>query len=54
MATLKITFFWEEDDPMSYDAMIEHLTFIGAYNIEDEPAPEPDPQKKTARKKKKP
>jgi len=40
MTTLQITFKWEEDEAMSYDTMIDNLMHLGAYDIEDMPAPE--------------
>ena len=40
MTTLKFTFKWEEEDSMSYDDLMNLLMSVGAYDIEDEPAPE--------------
>ena len=52
MTTLLITFKWEETEEMSYDKLIDHLSFLGAYDIEEEEAP-PEPERpRTERKKK--
>lgn len=54
MTTLRVSFTWEEGEEMPYDELIERLMFLGAYDIDDEVAPEPEstPQTEPKRKKK--
>jgi len=52
MTTLLITFTWHDDGGESYDELMQTLMELGAENINDEPAPEPE-EKKVARRKKK-
>jgi hypothetical protein len=53
MATLRITFLWEEDEAMSYDELIDRLMSLGAEDISDEEV-EPPKQYRHGPKKQKP
>jgi hypothetical protein len=50
---LKVTFLWEEDDPMSYSGLLDRLASLGAYDIDSEKTA-PESVRKTPSKKEKP
>lgn len=52
MATLKISFLWEDDGGMSYDDLIEQLIHLGADAIEEEEI-EPEPKVERPKKQRK-
>jgi hypothetical protein len=43
MSTLRVSFTWEDTGNDAYDQLIEGLTALGAWDIEEEPAPDPEP-----------
>lgn len=51
MATLRITFLWEEDEAMSYDDLIDRLMSLGADDITDEEVESPPPTPRGPKKK---
>jgi hypothetical protein len=51
VSTLRITFLWEDSGDDAYDNLLAQLTAIGAWDIEEEPGPEPEPVENPKRKK---
>lgn len=51
--SLRFSFSWDEEDgTITYELLMDQLMALGAYDIEDEEAPEPAPREQTEPKKK--